>query len=271
MQHNYATPIVVKYGGAALPERNADDPVLREIAALAAREEPVVLVHGGGPEIDGALAARGIVTQRVDGQRVTDAASLDVVEMVLCGTLNKRLVRALCALGAPAVGISGQDARMLVARRVLGAGEASLGYVGEIASCDATLLELLIRGRFVPVVAPLAVSRDGTQAYNVNADLAAAAIAAELRARAFVIITNVPRVLRDVDDPRSGIDRMAAAEARAFAASDACRDSMKPKLLGASLAVEGGAGASYMCVPRADATTIKAAMAGGSTIVYSQR
>jgi acetylglutamate kinase len=275
VQHNYASPIVVKYGGAALANVSEprgvegpaipSDPVLSEIAALTADGTPVVLVHGGGPEIDRELSARGIATQRLDGQRVTGADALGVVEAVLCGTLNKRLVRALCALGARATGISGEDACTLVARRALGPRGADLGYVGEIASCDPRLLELLLHHRFVPVVAPLAISRDARHAFNVNADLAAAAIAAELRARAFVVITNVARVLRDVDDPGSGIDRLTAAEARSFAASDACRDSMKPKLVAAAVAVEAGAGAAYVAAAKPQA--IAAALAGDATIV----
>ncbi len=257
----------MKYGGAALRATGgaATDPVLEELAALYERGERAALVHGGGPEIDRALEERGIATRRIDGQRVTDAATLETVESVLCGTLNKGLVRAALSLGIRAVGISGEDGPTLIAKRLEGAGGEDLGYVGEIVDCDPHLLRALLDAGYVPVIAPLAVSRDGRQTYNVNADLAAAALAAALASSAFVIVTNVGRVLRDPDDPRSGMDRLTPEEARAFAASDACRSSMKPKLLAAVAAVTGGAHAAYICEGKPG--TIAAALAGDATIV----
>ncbi len=267
MKHNNASLIVVKYGGAALGNGvlKGQDPLLLELGVLRATGRPVVLVHGGGPEIDRRLAERGIATERIDGQRVTDEATLETVEAVLCGTLNKRLVRACLALRLPAVGISGQDARLLVAEKAVGRDGADLGFVGTIVECNDALVRLLLASDLVPVVAPLAVARDGSHAFNVNADLAAAALAASLHASAFVAITDVPRVLRDPDDPVSGIDRFAPDEARRFAASDACRSSMKPKLLAAVAAVEGGAAAAYIC--KAKPNAIAAALGGDATIV----
>ncbi|HEY9085380.1 MAG TPA: acetylglutamate kinase [Candidatus Tyrphobacter sp.] len=257
--------IVVKYGGAALDGAGASDPLLAEIAALHERGERIVLVHGGGPEIDRRLSERGIVTRRVEGQRITDAATLEVVESVLCGTLNKRLVRACLALGIRAAGISGQDGPTLLAQTLKGAGGADLGFVGETVDCDVHLVRALFDAGYVPIIAPLAISRDGTQAYNVNADLAAAAIAGALATNAFIIVTNVSRVLRDPDDPASGIGRLTPEEARAFAASEACRSSMKPKLLAAVAAVGGGANAAYICAAKSG--TIARALAGDATIV----
>src|SRR6202035_3007870 len=121
MTHNYARTIVVKYGGGAMPASPAGqaDPVLSEIAGLCAAGSEVVLVHGGGPEIDSALARRGVQTLRIDGMRVTDAATLEVTEAVLCGSVNKRIVREALALGLAAVGLSGQDGKMLIAERAV--------------------------------------------------------------------------------------------------------------------------------------------------------
>ncbi len=267
MQHNHASPLVVKYGGAALGAGalRGQDPILLELAALRAAGRPVVLVHGGGPEIDRRLAERGIATERIDGQRVTDKATLETVEAVLCGTLNKRLVRACLALRLPAVGISGQDGRLLVAEKAVGTDAADFGFVGTVVECNDALVRCLLAADFVPVVAPLAVASDGSHAFNVNADFAAAALAASLRACAFVAITDVARVLRDPDDSASGIDRLTPDEARRFAASDACRSSMKPKLLAAVAAVAGGAAATYIC--KAKPNAIAAALAGDATIV----
>jgi acetylglutamate kinase len=261
-------PLVVKYGGSSMQgcgTRPLPDPVLQEIAQLYKEGAHVVLVHGGGPEIDQALAQRGIVTPRVAGHRVTDAATLEVVESVLCGTVNKHLVRTLLTLRVRAAGISGQDGPTLIAEKAKGENGADLGFVGKIVDCDASLLQRLLQANTIPVVAPLAISRDGKQAYNVNADLAAAAIAAALKACAFVVVTNVPRVLRDADDPSSGIDALTAQQARDFAATDACRSSMKPKMLAAAAAVAGGVSRAYICDARPGA--IAAALSSDATVI----
>jgi acetylglutamate kinase len=259
----FMQPLVVKYGGSALAPRNDD--LLAEIAALHEGAARLVLVHGGGPEIDAALQERGIATERVAGHRVTDAQTLATVEAVLCGTINKRLVRACLALGIPAAGMSGQDGPTLIAQPMRGEGDADLGYVGEIVDCDTALVRAMLDGGFLPVIAPLAISRDASQAYNVNADLAAAAIAAALQASALVLVTDVARVLRDPEDSASGIDRMTVAQARAFASTVACRSSMKPKILAAAGAVDGGAKRAYIC--SASSRTIAAAIAGEATVI----
>lgn len=257
-------PLLVKYGGSALchAEHAA---LLAEVAELHKEGVRIALVHGGGPEIDQALAARGVVTKRVAGHRVTDAATLEIVESVLCGTINKRLVRSLLALGVRAAGISGQDGPTLVAEKARGENGADLGFVGEIADCDAKLVRTLLDTGTVPVIAPLAISRDGMQVYNVNADLAAAALAAALKAFAFVLVTDVPRVLRDPDDPESAIDAFTPQEAHAFATTDACRSSMKPKVVAAAAAVTGGVNRAYIC--EAGPGAIVAALSGNATVV----
>jgi acetylglutamate kinase len=260
-------PTVVKYGGNAMgePAGGPGDSLLADLARRWHAGESVVLIHGGGPEIDAALERRGIATARIAGQRVTSKATLEITEAVLCGSINKRLVRELLALGARAAGISGQDAGTLIARRALGENGENLGFVGEIAAVDTRLIQTLLSAGYLPVVAPLALARRAVHAYNVNADLAAGAIAAELHAQAFVLVTNVPRVLRDPDDPASGIERLTVDEAARFARSDACRSSMKPKLLAAANAARDGAAASYICDAKRDAIAL--ALRGDATIV----
>jgi acetylglutamate kinase len=262
-------PIVIKYGGNALPAAGETDEVLREVAGLWESGTRVVLVHGGGPEIDRALEQRGIATRRVEGLRITDATTLDVTEAVLCGTLNKRLVRACIALGLPAVGVSGEDGGILVAEHAAAVHGVDLGFVGEIVSCSASLLHALLENGWMPIVAPVATSSDASHAYNVNADLAAAAIAGALDAHAFVALTNVPRVYADPENPSSGIDRISLDAARAFLTSDACRDSMKPKMRAAIAAVEGGAAASYICA--AGYGAIRAALHDGAATIVTAR
>ncbi len=270
--NEYATPLaagflVVKYGGNAMGTEASgsgavSDPVLREIARLWGAGTRIVLVHGGGPEIDRALVQRGIPTRRIDGMRVTDAPTLESTEAVLCGTINKRLVRDCTALGIPTAGISGQDGKTLVAGKLLPANGADLGFVGTVVACDQRLLRALLDAGFLPVVAPLAIAADAAHAYNVNADLAAAAVAGALKASAFILLTNVPRVLRDRDDPASGIDRLTLAEARAFATSDACEGGMKPKMDAAITALENGARTVRIC----DAATFTGGASMGTTI-----
>lgn len=269
MMNKYASTLVVKYGGNAMEASSPQlaDPILGEIAALWRSGNAVVLVHGGGPEIDRALALRGIVTERVDGMRVTDATTLDVTEAVLCGEVNKRIVRQCLALGLPAVGISGEDGRTLIAEGAVASNSADLSYVGVIAAVDRRLLQALLDAGFLPVVAPLAVAQDASHAYNVNADLAAGAIAVSLEADAFVVITNVPRVLRDLEDANSGIERLMPEEAFLFAASDACSSSMKPKLAAAASAARDGVTAAYICSVKPNA--IARALEGDATIVIT--
>jgi len=267
MAHKYARTLVVKYGGGAMPPNGpaGPDPILAEIGSLRDAGCAVVLVHGGGPEIDAVLAQRGIETARIDGLRVTTAAALEVTEAVLCGSINKRIVRDALALGLPAVGVSGQDGNMLVAERASGVGGENLGYVGTIVATDVRPIRALLDAGFLPVVAPLAVARDASHAYNVNADSAAAAIAGALGVDAFVAVTNVSRVLRDPDDSASGIDRLTPDEALAFAAGAACRSGMKPKVTAAAGAVKSGAAAAYICAVKSNA--IASALLGDATIV----
>lgn len=249
--HDYARPLVVKYGGNAMDGSGA---LLAGVAARVRAGTPVVLVHGGGPEIDRWLSMRGVTTERIDGLRVTDATTLEVTEAVLCGTLNKRLVRACAALGLRAVGVSGEDGATLVATP---ARNRALAFVGEDLRCDPALLLELLRAGYVPIVAPLAVSADGTTALNVNADLAAAAIAGALKAQTFAAITNVTRVRRDPHDAGSGIDTMTLAQARAFADSPACDGGMKPKMQAAIAAVEAGCERALIGATLDDGTIIK--------------
>ena len=299
--------LVVKYGGNAIAEGASS--LLAELAARHRAGGRTVLVHGGGPEIDRELAARNIPTVRIDGLRVTDAATLRVTEATLCGTVNKQLVRALLAQGIPAAGLSAQDGALLICAKATGVAlrhpersepkasavegqpersepkasavegqlersepKASavegqppdLGFVGAVTHVNPAVLIALLDAGFLPVVAPLGVAEDGSTAYNVNADTAAGAIAAALQAQTFILVTNVERVRRDPDDANSGIERMTLEQAREFLASDACRQSMKPKIAAAITAAEAGA-TSHIC---AESThTITAAQANTGTTI----
>jgi acetylglutamate kinase len=269
MTHKLASgdrPLVVKYGGNAMGgDSDAPDPVLLELAALQRAGRAVVLVHGGGPEIDRALLRQGVETNRVAGLRVTNAATLEVTEAVLCATLNKRLVRALTRAGATVAGVSGQDGATLVATKTHAPDGSDLGFVGTVIDTDPALLFALLHAGFLPVVSPLALSNGAMHAYNVNADAAAAAIADALDASALVMLTGVPRLLRDPGDPSSSIHRLSLHDAIAFSDGPACRDGMRPKLDAAIAYVSAGSGSAYICATKPGA--IAAALDGDATIV----
>ena len=253
--------IVLKYGGNAMAA-GTDDPVLDEIAALAGEGIRIVVVHGGGPQIDAALRERGIVEERIDGLRVTPAAARDVVEAVLCGSVNKELVRGLLFRGARAFGLSGQDAAILTARRMrVPAGD--LGFVGEPVAVDGAMLRAVLGLGVLPVIAPLGYDPVENVALNLNADTAAGAIAAAVAADAYVVLTNVAGVRRDRDDPASVIPRLTTVEARELLADGTFSDGMRPKMRAAIEAVTGGAARALIAAATRDG--IRAALAGGGT------
>lgn len=268
--HIIATPapqrLVVKYGGNASSEP-AIAALAAELAELGAAGHAVILVHGGGPEIDEALAANGIATERLEGLRVTDASTLRIAEAVLCATANKRLVRACLRAGVPAVGLCGQDGGLLRVRAAHTESGRSLGYVGEVLRVDVAPLHALLQGGFVPIIAPLGIDESAEHAYNVNADTAAGAIAAALRVDAYVALTNVQRVLADPHDPASAMNVLSLADAQRFARSQACSGGMRPKIQAAVQAVLGGAGRAYICA--AGAGAIARALLGDATIVQA--
>ncbi len=256
--------ILIKYGGNAMGA-GGDQALLAELAELRAAGHAVILVHGGGPEIDEALTRRGVTSRRVDGLRITEAESLEIVEAVLCATANKRLVRACLQRGIPAVGISGEDGGLIRARRATSPSGEDLGFVGEITAVDPAPLQALLDAGFLPIVAPVAIAEDSAHAYNVNADTAAGAIAGALRADAYITLTNVERVLRDPADPTSAIQKLSIAEAGAFARSDGCESGMKPKILAAIEAVSTGVARAYICAAKPGA--IAGALAGNATVI----
>ncbi len=257
--------IVLKYGGNAMADAGVVDPLLDEVAERVAAGDKVVLVHGGGPQIDAALAERGLAPPRVRGLRATDGATLGVTEHVLCGTVNKALVRALKRRGVRAAGISGQDGSLLESRAVAAQGGVSLGFVGEIVRVRPSIIEGLFMAGLTPVVAPLGISQDASTALNVNADTAAGAIAGALGADAYVVVTNVDRVRRVAGDPATGIARLTAVEARSLIDDGTFDGGMAPKMASALDALERGARSAIVCGTGPGA--LSRALAGDGTTV----
>lgn len=252
-----------------MAQPGADDPLLDDVAARVRMGDRVVLVHGGGPQIDAALALRGFAPPRVGGLRVTDAATLDVTESVLCGTVNKALVRALLRRGIRAAGISGEDGGTLVARLALPIAEVPLGYVGEVERVEPALVRTLLAAGFVPVVAPLGVAADAAHALNLNADTAAGALAGALAADAYVIVTNVERVRRDVADPTSGIATLSAREALVLLSDGTFDGGMRPKMQSALDALARGARSAIICGCGPGA--LERGVSGGGTTVVDDK
>jgi len=190
--------IVVKYGGNAMTDEMLKRSFAHDVVLLKLVGMNPVVVHGGGPQIDEQLARIGKKGEFVQGMRVTDAETMDVVEMVLGGQVNKEVVTLINQAGGKAVGLTGQDGAFVHARKLLLAdkdnGKIDIGQVGEIASIDPKVIWALEQGGFIPVVAPIGVGEDG-QSYNINADLVAGKLAEVLKAEKLVVLTNTPGVL----------------------------------------------------------------------------
>ena len=227
--------IVVKYGGHAMGEEHLAEEFGRDIALLKQVGVNTVIVHGGGPQINTMLKRLAVQSTFIDGLRVTDAAAMEVVEMVLAGTVNKYVSNLITRAGALAVGICGKDGGMIRARKVertrknpeTGVEEKiDLGFVGEPAAIDVRVIHALTGGGLVPVIAPVGVDADG-QTYNINADTVAAAVAGALNAMRLLMLTDVPGVL---DKDKNLIAELTLADVKARIADGTITGGMIPKV-----------------------------------------
>ncbi|CAK9036357.1 Acetylglutamate kinase (N-acetyl-L-glutamate 5-phosphotransferase) (NAG kinase) (NAGK) [Durusdinium trenchii] len=232
--------VVIKYGGAAMVE--SPERTIRDVATLAAMGLKPVLVHGGGPEINSWLAKVGIEPKFVRGLRVTDAETMEVVAMVLMGKVNKGIVATMGAAGVAAVGLSGVDGGLLEAKKV---DDEELGFVGEVTGVRGDVLLSALEEGLVPVVATVAADAEGNF-LNVNADLAAAAIARALEADEFVLMTDVPGILRDVKDPDSLISEVDETGAEKLIEDGVVAGGMIPKVTCCLSAIKDGVQATHI-------------------------
>src|SRR6201989_1550172 len=237
--------VVVKYGGHAMGEEALAEQFGRDIALLKQVGINPVVVHGGGPQINAMLKRRPIQSTFIDGLRVTDAAMVEVVEMVLAGTVNKYVAGLITAAGAMAVGICGKDGGMIRARKLQRTTRdpdshieraLDLGFVGEPTSVDARVIHALTGGGLVPVIAPIGVDADG-QTYNINADTVAAAVAGALNATRLLMLTDVPGVL---DRDRKLIPSLTLADVNERIADGTITGGMIPKVENCMEAVRQG-------------------------------
>lgn len=202
--------IVIKYGGAAMKDSSLKAKVIRDVVFLSCVGVRPVVVHGGGPEINTWLQKLNIASLFKDGLRVTDAATMDVVEMVLAGRVNKELVSLISRAGALAVGLCGKDGNLIQARPV---GKEGVGFVGEVTNVDTGLIESLVNSGYVPVISSVAADETG-QAYNINADTVAGEIAAALQAEKLILLTDTPGILYDYHDTSTLLKKLDIQKAR---------------------------------------------------------
>ncbi len=217
--------LVVKYGGNAMLNEELKRAVMGDMVLLRLIGVKVVLVHGGGPEISETLNALGKKSEFVDGLRVTDAETVGVVQMVLAGKVNKSLVSLIGSLGGKAMGLSGMDGQMLIAKQK----DDVHGYVGEITEVNTAPILDLLEKSYIPVISTLATDAQG-QSYNVNADTAAARIAGALGAESLITMTDIAGLLRDKDDPSSLIRALNVSEAPELMRSGVISGGMIPKV-----------------------------------------
>jgi acetylglutamate kinase len=217
--------IVVKYGGAAMKDDNLKEKVIRDVVLLSYVGMRPVVVHGGGPEINIWLEKLGIEPQFKNGLRVTDAQTMDVVEMVLVGRVNKELVSLINSAGGKAVGLCGQDGSLIQARPQ----GKDVGFVGEVQSIDIGLILTLVEKGYIPVISSVAADEAG-QAHNINADTVAGEIAAALGAEKLILLTDTAGILRDYHDPSTLIYRLDIQEARELIAEGVVSGGMIPKV-----------------------------------------
>lgn len=238
--------IVVKYGGNAMTDPELQQGFARDIVLLKQVGINPVVVHGGGPQIGNLLKQIGKESHFINGMRVTDAETMDVVQMVLGGLVNKQIVNMINQAGGRAIGLTGKDGNMIIAKKMVLERKAAenqpseiidLGHVGEVTDIDASVVRMLEEDRFIPVIAPVGVGKDGTS-YNINADIVAGKMAEVLNAERLLLLTNTPGVL---DKQGVLIESLSQQDIQDLIADGTIQGGMLPKLACAMDAIAGGA------------------------------
>ncbi len=261
--------IVIKYGGAAMKDGRLKAGVIRDIVFLSCVGVRPIVVHGGGPEINIWLDKLGIEPQFKDGLRVTDANTMDVVEMVLVGRVNKELVSLINQAGASAVGLCGKDGNLIQARPV---GKEGIGFVGEVTNINPELIKSLVDNGYVPVISSVAADENG-QAYNINADTVAGEIAAALNAEKLILLTDTPGILENYHDPSTLLTKLDINKLRKLIEDGIVSGGMIPKVNCCVRSLAQGVGAAHILdgrIPHALLLEIFTDEGIGSMIVASE-
>ncbi len=250
----YGKTVVVKYGGNAMINDTLKEKVMEDIALMRFVGIHPVIVHGGGPEITWFLKKLGKESSFVSGLRVTDAETAEVAEMVLDGKINSEIVKRMNRRGVRAVGISGEDANLIRARKKLATvyeddgtapKKVDIGYVGEVESINTDILQTLIQNDYVPVIAPIGVGADGEN-YNINADYVAAKVAGALKAERLMLLTDVEGVYKDFNNKDSFISILTATEAREYIRDGIIKGGMIPKIEACLEAMDEGVAKAHI-------------------------
>lgn len=235
--------VVIKYGGAAMIDCQLKEKVMQDIVLMKYVGMHPIVVHGGGPEINAMLGRLQIKSEFVNGLRVTDRETMEIVEMVLGGKVNKEIVAGINASGGKAIGISGKDGQLIIAEPAEDKGK--LGFVGRVQKVDPGVIETIIENGYIPVIAPIGMD-EKQNSYNINADLAAAAIAVAMKADKLVLLTDVPGLLLDPGDPESLISVLKTSEVDNYLQQGIISGGMTPKVQCCVEAVTGGVGRTHI-------------------------
>lgn len=239
----YGKKVVIKYGGAAMIDCNLKKKVMQDIVLMKYVGMNPIVVHGGGPEINTMLDRLNMESKFIGGLRVTDHATMEIVEMVLGGKVNKEIVAGINASGGKAVGISGKDGNLIKACPVDDSME--MGFVGQVEDINPEIIDTVIGNGYIPVIAPIGMD-DQQQSFNINADLAAAAIAVAMKADKLVLLTDVPGLLKDQADPDSLISVLKLSEVDSYIEEGIISGGMLPKVECCTHSVQGGVGRTHI-------------------------
>lgn len=221
--------IVVKYGGHAMVNEELKKAVIHDLILLSCVGIRLVVVHGGGIEINNFLKKIGKESIFVQGQRYTDAETMDVVQMVLCGKVNKEIVSLVEQNGGKAIGVCGLDGQMLEAEQLLIDGE-DIGYVGSITKVNTKVIDDIINQNYIPIISTVAKGVKDGRPYNINADIAASKIAAELGAEKLILLTDVPGIMRDIEDEKTLISELKLQDVPSLTMEGVLTKGMIPKV-----------------------------------------
>jgi len=231
--------VVIKYGGAAMLSEDLSRKIMQDITLLKYVGVNPIVVHGGGNDINSMLKRLDIKPRFHNGLRITDAETMDVVQMVLMGKINKDIVSQINVAGAKAIGLCGKDASLIEAEKLYGADGCDLGRVGRITGINTKLLNTIAADEYIPVIAPIGAGKDG-ESYNINADTVAGDIAAALGAEKLMFLTDIDGIRRDENDPGSLIYEITVSEINALIGQGVISGGMLPKVEGCIKAIKSG-------------------------------
>lgn len=237
--------VVIKYGGNAMNDESIIETILQDVTLLRYVGVNPIVVHGGGPEINKMLNRLNMKSSFHKGLRITDKNTMEIVEMVLAGKINKEIVAKLNAMGAKAIGLSGKDASLIKAKKKISRDGVDLGFVGEVVEINKKLLFELTNNEYIPVIAPIGVSEDG-MSYNINADIVAGEIAAAVKAEKLMFLTDIDGVRMDSDDPETLISIISVDHIYRLIEQRVIDGGMIPKVMGSIKGIEQGVSKTHI-------------------------